>query len=449
MATAPGPGPRPAHAPSGAPDGANGAGEDNGEICESEDHEASEDGLQRSRRRRVRDLLVLGYSHAGQHAYVAGVGTTIPFVASTYHVSYATIGILLAVVAAFGSMFQLLAGIVRQSARRLLFEQNVGSTIAAVIGAVSPGIAIFFAGRLVQAIATWPQHPVGASYLSSRHPAKRGAVLSWHVTAGNIGTLVAPLAVTAVIATSGWHMAYVLLAALLATAAVAIGVGLRGPARTGPSAGVPSAGARVALREARAELAAIVRERPALALLVAGTVAAGGQGIGILSIYVPAYLKSGLGYRPLALGAVLTILYAGAVVGPVLMGYLSDRLGHHRVLLLNYVLGAIALGAFAFAGRAAIVLAPIGVAVGIFSYSELSLRQTAFAGVVGSERARAAFGLFFAASQAVGALWVAVVGIVVTDVGFRAAFVVMLATFLTAAAIVAWGRPERPAARVT
>jgi len=161
---------------------------------------------------------------------------------------------------------------------------------------------------------------------------------------------------------------------------------------------------------------------------------------------VPAYLKSGLGYRPLALGAVLTILYVGAVVGPVLMGYLSDRLGHHRVLLLNYVLGAVALGGFAFAGRAAIVLAPIGVAVGIFSYSELSLRQTLFSDYLDSGAQRSGFGLFFAISQSVGAAWVAITGIMVTEVGFRAAFVLMAATFAAAAAIVAIGtcRPVRP-----
>jgi len=190
----------------------------------------------------------------------------------------------------------------------------------------------------------------------------------------------------------------------------------------------------------------MVRERPLATLLVAGALGAGGQGIGIVSVYLPSYLKSGLRFDAFDLAAVMTTVYVGAVAGPVLMGHLSDRFGHRGLLLANYVLGAAALAGVVAAGRGIVVLAAVGLAVGIFCYSELSLRQTLFSDYLGRGAQRAGFGLFFAVSQSLAALWVAIVGVLVTDVGFHAAILAMAATFLAAAGIVVIGirRPGTP-----
>jgi len=425
-----------------------------------------------SRTRRLRDLAVVGWSHAGQHAFVAGLGVAIPFVVVAFHTNYAVVGALLSVSAIAGSALQSLALVVRRtSARVLLVAQNAGSTLGAVVCALAPGLAVLMAGRLVQAVAGWPQHPVGSSYLSNRYPERRGTVLSWHVTAGNVGTLVAPLAVTAVIAEAGWRGGFWLLGALLATTAVGValwlpapwhplagtgtaGVAGDGAARSGEGSGARGGGGKgggggEAAPSFRRQLVELVRQRPVFALLLAGTIAAGGQGIGILGVYAPAYLHASLHFRALLLGTLLTIVYVGAVIGPVLMGKLSDLLGHRAVLLANYVLGAGALLAFLGAGHAVAGLALAGLAVGIFSYSELSLRQTLFADFVPGGLARAGFGIFFTVSQAIGAVWVAIIGVVITEVSFEAAFFTMAATFLVASAVVLVGtrRPEAGTAR--
>ncbi len=392
------------------------------------------------RRSRLRDLLVLGYSHAGQHAYVAGLGIAVPFVVSAFHVSYALVGVLLALATMTGSLWQVLAAVVRRtSSRILLVGQDLGSASGALLGAVAPGMGLFFLGRLVQAWSTWPQHPIGAAYLSRRHPCRRGSVLAWHVTAGNLGTLVAPLAVTTVIAAGGWRLGFWLLAALLASTALVVAVGLPATRAPAPVPAEATGGVLASLGGAWSSFAALVRQRPVAALLVAGSVAAGGQGIGILSLYLPSYLHTGLHFGAFDLGATMTVVYAGAVAGPVVMGSLSDRFGHRPVLLVNYLLGSAALLGVLGAGSAVTAVAGVGLAVGIFSYSELSLRQTLFADYLPGDAQRTGFGLFFAVSQSIGAAWVAVVGVLVTDVGFRAAFVLMAATFATAAVVVAAG----------
>lgn len=389
---------------------------------------------------------MLGYSHAGQHAYVAGVGIAIPFVILTFHVTYAEVGVLLSIATMTGSLLQLLAGMVRRvSSRVLLVGQNLGSTLGAVIGAASPGIGLFFLGRLTQGWSTWPQHPIGAAYLSGRYPDRRGSVLAWHVTAGNVGTLVAPLAVTAVIAAGGWRWGFVLLACFLGSTALVVAVGLPGAFRLGRRDADSPGGTRrtTSLARAWAEFRSLIRQRPVAALLVAGMVAAGGQGIGILSVYLPSYLKSGLHFDALSLGALMTAVYLGAVIGPILMGTISDRAGHRLTLLLNYLLGAAALVVVPLIGREMVLLGVVGLCVGVFSYSELALRQTLFADYLGGGSERGGFGVFFAVSQAVGAAWVAIIGIVVTAVGFHVAFYVMAATFFSAAAVVLGGTVTR------
>lgn len=396
---------------------------------------------------------MVGWSHAGQHAYMAGLGVAIPFVVAAFHVSYAEMGVVLAVAAMLGSALQLLAVVFRRvSTRLLLVGQDAGSMLGAALAALAPGIGVFAAGRFLQAITGWPQHPVGSAYLSNSYPEHRGSVLSWHITAGNVGTLIAPLAVSSVIASGGWQWGFGLLAILLATTVAVVAFGLRVPWRSVPRmpSGVDGAGRHEDDSDgSRIGLVGLLRQRPVATLLLAGTIAAGGQGIGILGVYAPAYMKSGLGFSALSLGLILTVVYLGAVIGPVLMGTFADRISHRLVLLGNYGLGAVALLGFAFVGKSILALGAVGLFMGIFSYSELSLRQTLFADYVGQESVRAAFGVFFAVSQAVGALWVAVIGVVVTDIDFHAAFVTMAGTFVLAGLLVAFGTARSRRASLT
>jgi MFS family permease len=377
---------------------------------------------------------------------VASLGIAIPYVIVSFHTNYATVGILLSVAAIAGSALQVLALVVRKTSARVLFTiQNIGSTLGAVTAALAPGIYIFMTGRLIQSGAGWPQHPVGGSYLANRYPKTRGTTLSWHVTAGNMGTLLAPLLMPSIIATYGWRAAFWTLSALLVTTIVAVAVWLPSPwhrlTSTNDSAeneGPEGIGFWSRLR-------ALIRQRPVLALLVAGSVAAGGQGIGIVGVYTPGYLHTSLHLSALDLTVILTLLYAGAVVGPILMGSLADRRSHRGVLITNYGLGALALLLFVFSGKDLLSLSLFGVAIGIFSYSELSLRQTVFSDYLPPGMSRAGFGVFFTVSQSIGALWIAIIGITVADGGFRDAFILMAITFLAAALIVLLGTHKRPA----
>ena len=193
-----------------------------------------------------------------------------------------------------------------------------------------------------------------------------------------------------------------------------------------------------------------LRRRTALAVLVAGTISAAGRGLGVLTTYIPAYLRDGLHEPAITIGVLVTVVGIGAVVGPMFGGQLSDRVGRRAVLYTLYACGAVGLVSFVLVGAGIGLLAFAALVVGVFTYSEQPVRQALFSDAMEGVSARAAFGAYFAISQSFGALWITALGFVITDVSFRAAFFVMAASFAAAGAVIAVfardPRAPRPAA---
>jgi MFS family permease len=370
-------------------------------------------------------------AHGIQHFYVAGLAISYPFVVAQFHVSYAVLGVVLTVAGLLGGLLQGTAGLLRRmSARAIVTAQDAGLALASFLGAFAPGFTPFAAARVLGSAVSWPQHPVGSAYLSERFPHRRATVLSWHTAGGSIGTVIAPLLLSAVIAAAGWRSGLVVLGAALLVGAIAVRTALpmeqRATATSDDTVPAPSA----------APLRQLVLRRRVVALLIASTVAAGGRGLGVLTTYIPAYLRSGLHLPTLTVGALFTAVVAASVAGPVIGGMLADRFGRVRTLVITYVCGAAALLAFGYVGSNVAMLAVLGVCVGVLAYTESPLLQAVFSDLTRDGSARSAFGAFFAVSFGIGSLWTAAIGWIVTAAGFPVAFAVMAGSFLAAAAVV-------------
>ncbi len=368
------------------------------------------------------------------------MGIAYPFVLADFHTSYAVLGLVLGVTGVVGGLLQGLAAVIKHvSARVLLAGQNLAMGVVTALAAVSPVFPVFAVARFMGALVSWPQHPVGSAYLTERFPDRRGSVLAWHTTGGNVGTVVVPLIASAIIALWGWRWALAVFAVLMALGSLVTSLRLRrAPAQEPaeprqPGSAQPSASFRKA-----------VFRRPALLVLAAGMVSGAGRGLGVLTTYIPAYLRAGLHLQPITVGALVTVMTTGAVAGPVIAGIMSDRLGRRQVLYVIYGAGALALLAFPTVGASLAALAGLALAVGIFSYSEQPLRQALFSDYTQGASARAAFGAYFAISQSIGALWITALGAIITTIGFQAAFVTMAASFVVAGTIIAVSALDRP-----
>ncbi|MHB1987806.1 MAG: MFS transporter [Acidimicrobiales bacterium] len=408
-------------------------------------------------------LTVVTFSHAVQHFYPAALAIAYPFVVVAFHVSYGTLGVTLAIAGVIGGLLQGVAGLFeRASARILLGLQNLGLGVATVLAAVAPGFLFFGIARCLGSLASWPQHPVGSAVLTRRFPERRAFALSWHVAGGSLGTAVMPLLASGLIAAFGWRIGIGLLAGPMAIGGLVVVLTLRetataavtqGAAVSGPGPGLegaalgemgvpallaPGAGglARDEPSTAAVPLRSLLRRRPVLAALAAGTIAAGGRGLGTLTTYIPAYLHS-LNLSTIAVGEIFTAVVIGSILGPVAAGYLADRIGRRLVLVAVYLLGAGTIAAFALSGSAFFVLSGVGVLLGVFAYAESPLLQAVFSDAAEGSAQRAAFGLYFAISYGVGAVWLAVTGLIIDTWGFHVAFIVMASSFVVSAIIVA------------
>lgn len=388
------------------------------------------------RRENVQQLAVVSFSHAVQHFYPAGLAVAYPFVVSGLHVSYGVLGIVLGVAGIAGGLLQGVAGLARRfSARFLLSVQNFGMAVASLLGAIAPGFGLFGAARCFGSIVSWPQHPVGSAVLTKRFPTRRAFALSWHVAGGSIGTALTPIVVSALIASYGWRVGVGALSVPLAIGGLLVAWKLKEVRRRDEA---PVRGGHVAA------LRALLRRREAVGAIVAGTIAAGGRGLGTLSVYVPAYLKSDLHLRTLTVGALFTALLVGSIVGPVVAGYVADRLGRRRVLVVIYLVGAATIAAFVLVGRGVAELAVVGVLVGLFAFSESPLLQAVFSHGLDGVDHQGAFGYYFAISYGIGSLWTIALGLIIDTVGFRWAFFVMAISFVAAAAVVVWWASPSP-----
>ena len=381
-------------------------------------------------------LAVVTISHGVQHIYLAGLVVAYPFVVETFHVSYAMLGLFLGVIGILGGVLQALAGALRRmSARLLLSAQDFGLATSTLVCALAPVFALFGAGLVLGTFVSWPQHPVGGGVLADYYPKRRAYALSWHVAGGSIGTALIPIVAGALIAAYGWRVAVGVMAIPLALGGLLVAwrLKLRMPAAPSPSVAA----------DVRPRFRTLLRRREVVGALIAGTVAAGGRGLGTLSVFVPAYLRSALHLAPVTIGVLFTVLLVGSIGGPVLAGHIADRVGRRKVLLVVYVLGAGSIATFVSVGRGVVVLGIVGLLVGVLAYSESALLQSVFSESLGPIEQRGAFGYYFAISYGVGSLWTIGLGFVITHFGFRWAFFGMALSFVGAAAVLLCLGPRR------
>jgi MFS family permease len=165
----------------------------------------------------------------------------------------------------------------------------------------------------------------------------------------------------------------------------------------------------------------LLKHRDALLLLTAHVIGAGGRGLGVATLYVPLYLSQTLYVDEVQLGILLTIMMVGSVVGPLIAGPLSDRMGRKPVLLGDYAVACLSFAGLLAIGAGSSWTLPIVLTVtGIAVYSEGAIMQTALADVADKTSIDMLFGLYFSVGAAIGAPWAFLIGALVDGYGFAA-----------------------------
>ena len=376
-------------------------------------------------------LGLLAVAHAAIHAQSALMPLVYPIVIDEFRLDARDIGTFIAITTAVGGGMQLAYGfLTRLVARpRLLAGGQLLFGASLMVAGLAQSIGQLLGAISVARIGASPQHPVGNALLSDAYPEeRRGFAISAHISGGNIGTILVPFVGGALLLAVGWQATLALfgIPPLIIGLLIAFFVredhaAYRARARSGGSV-------LVQVRE-------VVGRRDLRLILLASLVAAGGRGLDIVAPFLVLYLAGPLGFDDRTVGLLYALLLVGAVIGPILAGILSDRFGRRPTLIAYYLLSAVGIVAFALAGANLLVLVPLLLPFGTAVFSESPVLQAFLADRASGPIRDVAFAVYFTFAFGIGALWAFVIGQVVGTWGFVAAFGVMAASYLAAAAL--------------
>lgn len=392
-------------------------------------------------------LALLATGHAVIHALSALMPLVYPIVIVEFALRPSDVGTFIAITTAVGGTMQLAYGVLtRYVARPLLLAGGqlvFGASL--LFAGTSTSVAQLLAGISASRIGASPQHPVGNALLSDAYPAeRRGFAISAHIAGGNIGTLAVPIVAgsgilgAGLLATLGWQRTI----GLLGIPALVIGLLIALVVREDHGAYREAARRSGSVRD---QVRLVLGRRDLRAILLASLVAAGGRGLDIVAPFMILYLSGPLGLDAGTTSLLYLVLLVGAVIGPLLAGWLSDRYGRQRVLVAYYLVSAVGIVAFLLAGSNLAVLVPLLLPFGTAVFSESPVLQAYLADRADGPIRDVAFSVYFTAAFGIGAAWAFVIGQVADRFDYPAAFAVMAASYVAAALFVR-SVPRQPVA---
>ena len=374
-------------------------------------------------------LGLLAAGHAVIHAQSALMPLIYPIMILQFNLNARDIGLFIAVTTAVGGTMQLTYGfLTRWVARPALLaggQAIFGASL--MVAGLAQSVVQLLGAISVARIGASPQHPVGNALLSDAFPEeRRGFAISAHISGGNVGTILVPFVGGALLATVGWQATLALFGVPALAVGVLIALYVREDGRAYRAAARDAGSVRTQLRE-------VLGRRDLRLILGAALIAAGGRGLDIVAPFMLLYLRGPLGIDEATTGWLYALLLVGAVVGPLLAGWLSDRVGRRRTLVTYYLLSAVGILAFLAAGANLWLLAPLLLPFGTAVFSESPVLQAYLADRASGPIRDVAFSVYFTFAFGIGAFWAFVIGNVVADWGYPAAFGVMAASYLAAA----------------
>jgi MFS family permease len=268
-----------------------------------------------------------------------------------------------------------------------------------------------------------PQHPLGSSILSRYFPKARGWALTFHHSAGNLGSFLGPAAASFALLYMSWRSAFVLFGAMSLIMGLALfivrdqasdSVGSKKRAQTGFDAYLQC------LKNRNIVFTSLV--------LMAG---AAGRGTGVNMTYLVPFFMKQFGVSASSGGFILTLMQTGGLVGPMLIAWFSDRTGKRTAITQVTLLLSAVMTVLLVQHSGLTLLFYINLILyGAFVQARGALTQTMIGDFATPELTDAAFSIYYFVGFISGPIWTLIIGYVMEHRGFAAAFYIAAATYI-------------------
>jgi|GEM_PF-3600450 len=377
------------------------------------------------------NLFLVSAAHAETHVQTSAYSLIYIYVMRYFGIDYAQLGLLIGAANFVSGLLQGIYGWLSSSIKRkyLCGGGNIIVGLTMMGSALSSSFPLFSFFRVAGAVGSSPQHPVASSLIADWFEKReRGRALTIHTTAGNVGTVAAPLLVGFTVNFLGWRDVLLVLGIpglLFGVLVMLMAYDIR---------------ATISFKSSSASIkryADVLRDPNLLRLYAARAVIAGGRGLGVALVYIPLYLANVLHLSSVLVGELYTLLAVGSVISPLLGSHIADYLGKRKIVIVPSLLisaaGTITL-TLSGADLAGVIVGLV--LIGTFLFSEGPLSQAMLSDIVKDELRDAGFSVYYTSNYVSGSAWGTALGFIVSYFGFTTLFWVMTASYLVGAAII-------------
>ena len=357
-----------------------------------------------------------------QHIFV-GTSVLFPVILAELNLNYAEFGVALAASSAVGGLFQIIFSTLSRKISRhvLLGCGNLLLSLGTFLTGITRNFVSFLNARTIANVGVAPQHPIGTAIISERFEGgSLGRALGIHYGLAYTGNIIGPLFMTFLVFVVGWR------STLFIFSIPALIVGLtvvwylnepRNPMHSSKTTDSTSL---------KSDIITLMKTKSISSIILAQALLSGGAELGVITTYTPLFLSDALNLGVYETGIVYTIGLVGGVIGPILFGRYSDKLGPVKTAILSLSIAVALVYLLSFYRSAHSIIIPHLFFLGFVSFALPTLLQSHLVKVTTGYRRDLVIALFFAVSFAFSSLWTGVVGYTIEMYSsFTPAFVLM------------------------
>ncbi len=373
-------------------------------------------------------LGLISTCHTLNHLQYSITSVIYPVVMREMGFGLLQLGVISAVSSFVGQGLQVVYGFITGMFRRTAIL-GAGNVIVGVTGMLQYFVGSYpqlLAARVVIDAGSSPQHPLGSSILSRYYPKARGWALTFHHSAGNLGSFIGPALASLALLYMGWRTAFVVFGIF----SLAMGLTLF-LLRDYTSAPDELEGKKSIFKANLNAYLICLKNRNILLTSLVLMVGAAGRGTGINATYLVPFFMDRFNISASSGGMLLTVMMGAGLIGPLAIAWLSDRMGKRTfitqmTLLLSAIMTVwlvrhVSLGPLFYLNL---------VLYGAVVQARGALTQTMIGDFASVELTDAAFSIYYFVGFISGPIWTLIVGYTMDHYGFAPAFYIAASTYI-------------------
>jgi MFS transporter, FSR family, fosmidomycin resistance protein len=395
--------------------------------------------LETTLRQKRMALGLISSCHVLNHLQYSITSVIFPVMMSELGFGLVGLGFISALSSFVGQGLQVIYGFLSNFFRRTTMLA-VGNVVVGVTGMLQYFVGSFpqlVTARVAIDAGSSPQHPLGSSILSRYYPQARGWALTFHHSAGNLGSFIGPAAASLALLYVGWRTAFVIFGLLSLSMGLTLFL-----VRDYRDAGETVSGKK----KAQAGFDAYVRCLKNRNLLFTSLVlmaGAAGRGTGVNMTYLVPFFMNKFAISASAGGLLLTLMQSAGLVGPMAIAWFSDRIGKRTVITqITLLLSAVMTVLLVQHSSLNIFFYVNLLLYGAFVQARGALTQTMIGDFATEELTDAAFSIYYFVGFISGPIWTLIIGYVMQHYGFTQAFYIAAGSYIAGMLLLLFVREE-------